>query len=790
MAQMVLYDACINLDRVKTVDNHNIEEGNENCTCKFNFTFDDIDACFKEVSLVKYNQRKDILEGLGKNYEKLKILALPSGRTVGGTSWLISYGQATVVYAVGINAKKESVLDGLDLKLFPTAPSLLIVDVYCSKTSGTRSLPKVSRGKKKKESSQNPLVTAVMETVRKGLGGNILIPCESGGRALELMQLLAKNVMCDKSRLEVDSLVYLTPMAPNIVDFAKAQLEWMSDSLCDAFYKGKENPFEFNAITPDGNKRKQMELLKCVTSLEELDGMENNGVKIVLATDSSVSTGFSKELLLRWGGDPSCKVIFTSEPETNSLGAEVLKQINAPPVLVTVVKRERVLLQGEELHSYMRNKDMKTKEKAEAELQDRREAELNAFVNDVTVAAEDSEDEMSDEEVDMNIGTTEFSSGASKIVNKHAPVLHGVSKYAKPKYAQFENVEFEIGKGLPNVEVLEYGKSIPALHLPKVVMPIVTNRLSKFVSFNAPTSITEPRNENVDSEAQIDLKKSEETKKPPSKFILISDKVQLTCAFSHIPLEGRVDLKTLKRIISVINPQRVIVLTDKIDTDYLSIVKYARDSGNEAFSPFNNETVSFRAIGGSKQISLHNIDTIRNDTMKRGRDNECVLNSLKAGIKNTVSYNEGESVVDFSLMELRRGLDVCENSELFLRKEEHNSGFIQFSTTNDDVDQISIRNPLCLFSLNRKVMGINTLGRMSFGEVKLNPLKSRLINKGYNERKGMGVEYKLGVGGATLLCNQQSTIRKINENDFLVEGSPGFAFDEAKHGVYSNFSFK
>ena len=45
---------------------------------------------------------------------------------------------------------------------------------------------------------------------------------------------------------------------------------------------------------------------------------------------------------------------FTSEPETNSLGAEVLKQINAPPVLVTVLKRERVLLQGEELHSYMR----------------------------------------------------------------------------------------------------------------------------------------------------------------------------------------------------------------------------------------------------------------------------------------------------------------------------------------------------------------------------------------------------------------------------------------------------
>ena len=57
------------------------------------------------------------------------------------------------------------------------------------------------------------------------------------GRALEIIQILAKHVMDNKSRLDVDNLIYLSPMSHNIIEFAKSQLEWMSDSLCDPFYK-------------------------------------------------------------------------------------------------------------------------------------------------------------------------------------------------------------------------------------------------------------------------------------------------------------------------------------------------------------------------------------------------------------------------------------------------------------------------------------------------------------------------------------------------------------------------
>jgi hypothetical protein len=72
--------------------------------------------------------------------------------------------------------------------------------------------------------------------------------------------------MRDKSRLEADSLVYLSPMATNIIDFSKAQLEWMSDSLCDGFYKGKHNPFELGRVSED---KRSVDFLKCISSVSQ-----------------------------------------------------------------------------------------------------------------------------------------------------------------------------------------------------------------------------------------------------------------------------------------------------------------------------------------------------------------------------------------------------------------------------------------------------------------------------------------------------------------------------------------
>lgn len=73
-----------------------------------------------------------------------------------------------------------------------------------------------------------------------------------------------------------------------------------------------------------------------------------NGIffyQVVLVTDSSLSLGMAKELLLRWGGDPRCKVLFTDQPETNTLAGEIRQLISTPPIIATVECSEKVLLE-------------------------------------------------------------------------------------------------------------------------------------------------------------------------------------------------------------------------------------------------------------------------------------------------------------------------------------------------------------------------------------------------------------------------------------------------------------
>ena len=81
--------------------------------------------CFSDVQLVKYHQQATIHVDGG---EEIQICAVNAGRTVGGAAWQLVRGVANVFYAVGLNLKKETVLDGADISVFPPSPSLLITD--------------------------------------------------------------------------------------------------------------------------------------------------------------------------------------------------------------------------------------------------------------------------------------------------------------------------------------------------------------------------------------------------------------------------------------------------------------------------------------------------------------------------------------------------------------------------------------------------------------------------------------------------------------------------------------
>lgn len=235
--QVILYDHLMN----------QLMEGSE----LKSYDFDDIDLAFNKVSTVKFNQSINIPNN---QHSIITVSALRSGRTVGGSMWKIRCGPTEILYMMDINLKKEIVLDSVSFDILPVSPALMIVEGNCvhqATTSSSTSSSMVSsdstivsdrtstrRGRKDKDES-SVFLSFILEKLRSN--SNVLIPCETVGRTLELMQLLGKFWYDQK--LGMYNLIFLSHMAKNVPEFARMQLEWMSDSLSKAFYNGKLSNF-------------------------------------------------------------------------------------------------------------------------------------------------------------------------------------------------------------------------------------------------------------------------------------------------------------------------------------------------------------------------------------------------------------------------------------------------------------------------------------------------------------------------------------------------------------------
>ena len=134
----------------------------------------------------------------------------------------------------------------------------------------------------------------------------------------------------------------------------------MSDSLSKKFYNGGKNPFDFS-------------VLRICTSIREMETCYR-GPKVVLTTDANMTCGLSKELILLWGGDPRCNVIFTDISDQSSLAYELRSQL--PPIVVSVTRPLRVELTGEELENYREKEEQKRKDEKNEAMRRKREEEL------------------------------------------------------------------------------------------------------------------------------------------------------------------------------------------------------------------------------------------------------------------------------------------------------------------------------------------------------------------------------------------------------------------------------
>ena len=156
-----------------------------------------------------------------------------------------------------------------DLRL--TRPSLLITDCY----NATYNQPR-------RRARDEQLMLSIFSTLRNN--GNVLVCVDTAGRVLELAHMLNHVWSKKDSGLLTYSLALLNYVAESVVDYAKVQIEWMSETLMKQMGEKKANPFQFK-------------YLKLCTSMAEVNKVPSP--KVVLASMPDMECGFARELFLQ-----------------------------------------------------------------------------------------------------------------------------------------------------------------------------------------------------------------------------------------------------------------------------------------------------------------------------------------------------------------------------------------------------------------------------------------------------------------------------------------------------------
>lgn len=327
MGQMFMYDL---------VQSHNNMEDFQL------ISLDDVDATFEKMIQLKYNQSVPLK---GKGYG-LTITPLPAGHMVGGTIWkIVKAGEEDIIYANDFNHKKERHLNGCELEKLQR-PSLLIIDAFNATYQQAR-----------RRARDEKLMTNILQTLRNN--GNVLIAVDTAGRVLELAHMLDQLWRNKESGLLAYSLAFLNNVSYNVVEFAKSQIEWMSDKLMRNFEGARNNPFQFKH-------------LHLCHSLHELSKVANP--KVVLASSPDMESGFSRELFLQWCSNAQNSVIITTRTSPNTLARDLIDNGGNGRTIDLEIRR-RIRLEGKELDDFFRSKKkriekLKVREESESDSED------------------------------------------------------------------------------------------------------------------------------------------------------------------------------------------------------------------------------------------------------------------------------------------------------------------------------------------------------------------------------------------------------------------------------------
>ncbi|CAI0458990.1 unnamed protein product [Linum tenue] len=302
------------------------------------FTLDDVDSAFLSITRLTYSQNHH-LSGKG---EGIVIAPHVAGHLLGGTVWKITKDGEDVIYAVDFNHRKERHLNGIVAESF-VRPAVLITEAYNALSN------QPPRQKRDRE-----FLDGIVRTLEGG--GNVLLPVDTAGRALELILILEE--FWAQRNLGYD-IFFLTYVASSTIDYVKSFLEWMGDSIAKSFETSRNNAF-------------QLKRVKLLINKMDLDNAPI-GPKVVLASMASLEAGFSHDIFVEWASDVRNLVLFTERGQFGTLAR--MLQADPPPKAVKVTMSKRVPLVGDELVAYEEEqKRLKKEEELKASLLKQEEA--------------------------------------------------------------------------------------------------------------------------------------------------------------------------------------------------------------------------------------------------------------------------------------------------------------------------------------------------------------------------------------------------------------------------------
>ncbi|KAJ8724145.1 hypothetical protein PYW07_008125 [Mythimna separata] len=443
------------------------------------FTLDDVDAAFDRIVQLKYNQSIDMKgKGLG-----LRITPLPAGHSLGGTVWRIAApGEEDIVYAPDFNHKKERHLNGCEIERL-MRPSLMLL--------GAMNADYVQQ---RRRSRDEKLMTTILQTLRGG--GCVLVCTDTAGRVLELAHMLDQLWRNKDSGLVAYSLLLLSNVSYNVVEFAKSQIEWMSDKLTRAFEGARSNPFAL----------RHLQLCHSVGEVSRTPGP-----KVVLASFPDLEAGFARDLFLLWAPNPQNSIVLTARTSPGTLARDLIEKGGDRTIELEISRRVR--LEGVELEEYLQKQRVK----------------VNSTVKEETAGI--SSDSDSDGELEMWVVT-----GKHDIPVRHDVRAAGCFKSNKRHHAMYPFHE-------DRYRADDYGE---------IIKP-EDYRLAEIVD-------AEGEIRDVPPAPPPKQEPEEEMAEVPSKCISQMRQVQIKASISYIELEGRCDGESLLRVVTQAKPRAIVGL--------------------------------------------------------------------------------------------------------------------------------------------------------------------------------------------------------------------------------------